>query len=373
MTTVAILGGGQLARMLAIAGHRLGVQCRTLDPEAESSASPVAESIHAPWNDHRAVGRLAAGATVATFEREHLPLSTVTELAQLVPLRPGPEALQCLQHRGDQRRFLARLGLEQPKVAFPTDENSYRRALADMGLPVVVKSARDGYDGRGQCVVRSAADAAWAWTELSASDLVVERFVPFDEELALVAVRGSNGEFSAWPLVRTYQVDGVLAMASPMSAAGALQVQAEAITRRIADALGYIGVLCVEFFRVGERLLINEVAPRVHNSGHWTIEGAECSQFENHLRAILGWPLGSTALRGASAVVNLIGAMPERARALRVPGVHWHDYGKRPRPGRKVGHLTITAPSADELDERLGRLRSGGISIPAHMTSSTLG
>lgn len=373
MTTVAILGGGQLARMLAVAGHQLGVRCRTLDPEAESPASPVAETLHAPWDDYQAVGKLAAGATVATIEREHLPLSTVRELARHIPLRPGPEALRCLQHRGDQRRFLASLGLEQPAVAFPTDENGFHRALADLGLPVVVKSARDGYDGRGQYVVRSAADAAQAWTALSASDLVIERFVPFDAELALVAVRGSNGAFSAWPLVRTYQVDGVLAMASPMPDAGALQAQAEAITRRVADALDYVGVLCVEFFRVGERLLINEVAPRVHNSGHWTIEGAECSQFENHLRAILGWPLGSTALRGVSAVVNLIGAMPERTPALSIPGVHWHDYGKRPRPGRKVGHLTITASSANELDERLERLRSGGISIPANLTSNTHG
>ncbi len=373
MTTVAILGGGQLARMLAIAGHHLGVRCRVLDTEAECPASPVAEAIHAPWDDLRAVGRLAAGATVATFEREHLPLPTVRELARIVPLRPGPEALRCIQHRGDQRRFLTSLGLEQPAVAFPTDENGFKKALSDLGLPVVVKSARDGYDGRGQRVVRSAADAQRAWTELSAFDVVVEKFVTFDEEVALVAVRGSNGAFSAWPLIRTHQVDGVLAMASPMPDAGSLQAQAEAITRCIAEALDYVGVLCVEFFRVGERLLINEVAPRVHNSGHWTIEGAECSQFENHLRAILGWPLGSTALRGVSAVVNLIGAIPDRTQALGISGVHWHDYGKRPRPGRKVGHLTITAPSADELDERLERLRSGGIAIPANLTSSSHG
>lgn len=366
MTTVAILGGGQLARMLAIAGHPLGVQCRILDPVANCPAAPMTEAIHATWDDRNALSRLAAGATVATFEREHLPMSTVLELARLVPLRPGAQTLASLQHRGDQRRFLAKLGLEQPGLAFPTDAAQYQDALTTLGLPVVVKSARDGYDGHGQRVVRNADEAALAWAALSSADVVVERFVPFDEELALLAVRGSDGAFAAWPLVRTHQVGGVLAMAAPLLQAGDMQAKAEAITRRIAEALDYIGVLCVEFFRVDERLLINEVAPRVHNSGHWTIEGAECSQFENHLRAILGLPLGSTALRGASAVVNLLGTLPDRASALNIPGVHWHDYGKRPRTGRKIGHLTVTAPSADELDDRLERLRSGGISIPAN-------
>ena len=369
MSTVAILGGGQLARMLALAGHPLGIRCRVLDPAQDCPAQGVAEVITADWLDAGALDRLAEGAVVATLEREHLPMRAVHGLAARVPMRPPPAALEQLQNRADQRRFLARLGLAQPAVALPTNAEEYQRAIADLGLPVIVKTTLGGFDARGQRRVTTPAQAELAWTELSAGGVVIERLVPFDEELAVLAVRSGSGQIAFWPLVSTHQVDGMLALAMPHPQGYRWQAAAEDIARRIAEALEYVGVICVELFRVGDQLLVNEVAPRVHNSGHWTIEGAACSQFENHLRAILGLPLGSTALRGASAIINLIGTLPSPSAVLAIPGVHWHDYGKPPRPRRKIGHLTITAADALQLDERLGCLRDLGITIPDGATS----
>lgn len=368
MSTVAILGGGQLARMLALAGHPLGIHCRVLDPAPDCPATGVATVIAADWLDARAWDQVAKGAVVATLEREHLPMDAVHGLASRVPMRPQPLALEQLQNRADQRRFLSRLGLTQPDVVLPADEHEYRRGIADLGLPVIVKSTLGGFDARGQQRVATNEQAELAWTSLSAGGLVIERFVPFDEELAVLAVRSTNGQMAFWPLVSTRQVDGMLALARPHPHGQRWQAAAEAIARSVAEALEYVGVLCVELFRVGDRLLVNEVAPRVHNSGHWTIEGAECSQFENHLRAIVGLPLGSTALRGASAIINLIGVLPSPSALLAIPGVHWHDYGKQPRPRRKIGHLTVTADDAEQLDQRLARLRALGLSIPDGVT-----
>lgn len=368
MTTVGIVGGGQLARMLALAGLPLGIRCRVLEPAAECPAAAVAEWVRAELSDVAALRRLADGADVLTYEREHLPVPALREVTGSAPLRPSADGLWTLQHRARQRRWLAELGIAQPRFAPATDEASYGIALATVGLPAVVKSSVGGFDGRGQRVVRDQGAAAGAIADLRTADVVVEAFVPFDEEVALVAVRGIDGGFTAWPLVRTVQVDGALGFAAPHPEPSRWQPRAEAAARRIAEGLGHVGVLCVEFFVVGDELLVNEIAPRVHNSGHWTIEASECSQFENHLRAVLGWPLGSTRSRGAWAFVNVLGELPDRALALRVEGLHWHEYGKQPKPRRKIGHLTITAPSDAELQRRLTLLAESGLALPSMMT-----
>jgi 5-(carboxyamino)imidazole ribonucleotide synthase len=223
----------------------------------------------------------------------------------------------------------------------------------------VLKTRRGGYDGKGQHVLREAADLDVAWTELGdAGPLILETLVPFDRELSVIAVRGLDGEVACWPLVENRHELGILRLSrAPASGVDdALQARAEQLASRLLDDLEHVGVLTVELFQVGDTLLANEIAPRVHNSGHWTIEGAVTSQFENHLRAILGWPLGDTAARGPSVMLNCIGLLPDRDAILAVPGAHFHDYGKAPRTGRKVGHVTVTATSDDELDERLRAL-----------------
>jgi 5-(carboxyamino)imidazole ribonucleotide synthase len=355
---VAVLGGGQLGRMMALAARRLGVGCRLFAPDADAPAQQVAPLVTAPWDDLGALERFARGATVATWEVEHVPLATAEHLAGLVPVRPAPAALAVLQDRARQKSLLDDLGLPTAPWSAPADPASCRAAAARLGLPLVAKSRRGGYDGRGQLVLRQERDADEAWRRFGAGGLILERFVAFGDECSLLSVRGAEGAIRHWPVVENRHRDGVLAVTlAPHPAwSPALQTRAEALATALLERLDYIGVLAVEMFRCGDRLLVNEVAPRVHNSGHWTIEGAGCCQFENHLRALLGRPLGDTTAQGFAAMVNCLGAMPP-ASATTGPGVYRHDYGKRPRPGRKVGHLTVVAASAAQRDARLEALR----------------
>jgi 5-(carboxyamino)imidazole ribonucleotide synthase len=354
---VAILGGGQLGRMLAQAGQRLGVACRLLDPDPAAPAGAVAPTITAAWDDARALSRLVAGATVATWEVEHVPLATVRRLAGQVPVFPPPACLEAVQDRACQKQLLDQLGIATAPWAAPQSLEDLPAAVDRLGLPSVIKTRRGGYDGRGQAVLRRTGEAAEAWRRFGGHDLIVEGFIPFDDECSLVSVRAQDGSIRHWPLVENRHSDGVLATTlapHPHWSAG-LQEQAEQAMSRIMARLDYVGVMAVEFFRCDGRLLVNELAPRVHNSGHWTMDGADCSQFENHLRALLGWPLGGTGSRGHAAMVNCLGSVPD-ARCIRLPGVHRHDYGKIPRPGRKVGHLNIIGRDEVERDGRLADL-----------------
>jgi 5-(carboxyamino)imidazole ribonucleotide synthase len=355
-TTIGILGGGQLARMLALAGAPLGLRFRIVDTSADACAGQVAPLVQADWTDLAALEQFARGVDVATFDFENVPSETAQWLATRVPVFPAPRALAVAQDRLAEKRLFVELGMGTPAFAAVDSRADLDAALAAIGAPAVLKTRRLGYDGKGQFRLRSAADADAAWAALGGVPLILEQFVPFDFECSVVAVRGRDGDFRTWPLTRNWHADGILAASlAPAPCDPMLARAAFAHARALAESLDYVGVFALELFVHGERLLANEMAPRVHNSGHWTIEGAHASQFENHLRAVLGMPLGSTEARGPSAMLNWIGELPARDPVLREPTGHWHDYGKSPRAGRKVGHATFAAHDVAELREALRR------------------
>jgi 5-(carboxyamino)imidazole ribonucleotide synthase len=357
---VGVLGGGQLGRMLGLAGVPLGLAFRFLDPTPEAPGGVVGALHVAALDDEAAAAAVADGCEVVTYEWEGVPVATARAAAARAPVRPGLEPLGVAQDRLAEKTTLSHLDVAVTPFAPVDDAAALPAALERVGLPAVLKTRRGGYDGKGQRVLRSADDAAGAWEALGSVPLILEALVSFERELSLVAVRGLDGATACYPLVETEHEHGILRVvrAPAPRITAARQADAETIARRLLDKLEYVGVLTVELFERDGDLLANELAPRVHNSGHWTIEGADTSQFENHLRAVLGWPLGSTAARGHSAMVNALGELPDRAAVLRVPAAHLHDYGKTPRPGRKVGHVTVTADSASTRDDRLTALRS---------------
>ncbi|MFK2903264.1 5-(carboxyamino)imidazole ribonucleotide synthase [Dyella ginsengisoli] len=354
---LGVLGGGQLARMLAIAGAPLGVQSLVVDSSSDACAGQVAPLVVADWHDHAALGEFAAKVDVVTFDFENVPADTAHWLAERVSVFPNPRALAAAQDRLAEKTLFRECGLATPEFVPVDTRADLDRALAVTGAPAILKTRRLGYDGKGQFRLRSADDADAAWAALGAQaaahGLILEAFVPFERELSVLAVRGRDGEFRTWPLTRNWHTDGVLSLSlAPAPDIDALQPRAAALARTLAERLDYVGVFALELFVKDGELLGNEMAPRVHNSGHWTIEGAHTSQFENHVRAVLGLPLGDTGARGASLMFNWIGELPDPAPLLRTVDGHWHDYGKRARPGRKVGHATVCAPDASTLLER---------------------
>jgi 5-(carboxyamino)imidazole ribonucleotide synthase len=357
---VAVLGGGQLGRMLGLAGIPLGLRFRFLDPTADAPAAAVGELVVGALDDEAALTAVGRHAAVVTYEWEGVPADAARFLAEGVAVRPGPRPLEVSQDRLVEKETFRRLGIGTPAFSAVDDRAGLDRAVAEVGgLPAVLKTRRGGYDGKGQHALHDATDLDAAWASLGGVPLVLESLVPFDRELSVLAVRGLDGTVACWPLVENHHEGGILRLSrAPAPGAGnALQARGEELARRLLDDLDHVGVLAVELFDVGGELLANEIAPRVHNSGHWTIEGAETSQFENHLRAILGLPLGATVSLGPSAMLNCIGEMPARDAVLSVPGTHLHDYGKAPRPGRKLGHVTVTAGDDDELTARLVALQ----------------
>jgi 5-(carboxyamino)imidazole ribonucleotide synthase len=286
-----------------------------------------------------------------------VPASAAEQLAALVPVFPNPRALALAQDRLEEKRLFRRLDMATPEFRAVDSYQELESAAAEVGLPAVLKTRRLGYDGKGQFRILDVAALETAWRALGGVPLILEAFVPFQREVSQVSVRGRDGTIANYPLTQNWHADGVLsASLAPAPRAEALAPQAQAFAARLADELDYVGVLAIEFFVLDGQLLANEIAPRVHNSGHWTIEGAEVSQFENHVRAVLGWPLGGTALRAPTAMLNFIGSLPDRAAVLAERHGHWHDYGKAPRPGRKVGHATLRADRRDELAAALTRV-----------------
>ncbi len=360
-TTVGILGGGQLARMLALSGAPLGLRFLVMDTVGDACAGQFAPMIVGDWRDEAALAEFASKVDVATFDFENVPAESAEWLAQRVPVFPSPGALAVAQDRLAEKTLFRELGIPVPDFAAIDSRAGLDAAIARIGTPCILKTRRLGYDGKGQFRIKTAEDADAAWTALGAQatkvGLILEGFVAFERELSVVAVRGRDGEFRAWPLTENWHVDGVLsASLAPATVEATLAATAFAHARKLADALGYVGVFALELFCRDGELLANELAPRVHNSGHWTLEGSETSQFQNHLRAVLGLPLGDTRMVGQACMLNWIGAMPEAAAVLAEPGGHWHDYGKAPRAGRKVGHATLRADDADALAQALQRV-----------------
>jgi 5-(carboxyamino)imidazole ribonucleotide synthase len=360
MTTIGVLGGGQLARMLVLAGAPLGVRFRVLDQNPDACAGQIAPLVVADYADEAALVAFADSVDVVTFDFENVPASAAEAVAARVPVFPNPQALQVAQDRLAEKTLFHALGLATPDFAPVDSRAGLDAAVGAIGTPSILKTRRLGYDGKGQFRLRAPVDVDAAWRALGGVPLILERFVPFDREASLIAVRGRDGDFRAWPLTRNWHRDGILsASLAPDPDGSDLAALAFAAAQRLAERLDYVGVFALEFFVEGGRLLANEMAPRVHNSGHWTIEGAETSQFENHVRAVLGWPLGSTALRAPSAMLNFVGELPEARPVLSQPGAHWHDYGKSARPGRKVGHATLSLPSAASLAAALEAVGAG--------------
>ena len=359
MTTVGILGGGQLARMLALSGAPLGLRFLVMDSVADACAGQFAPMVVGDYRDEAALAEFARRIDCATFDFENVPAESAQWLAERVPVFPSPRALAVAQDRIAEKTLFNRIGIATPAFRDIPTRAALDEALREIGTPCILKTRRLGYDGKGQFRLREASDADAAWAALGAQaatvGLILEGFVRFERELSVVSVRGRDGEFRTWPLTENWHEAGVLsASLAPATVEAPVAATAVDYARRVADELDYVGVFALELFALADgTLLANEMAPRVHNSGHWTIEGAETSQFENHLRAVLGLPLGDTAPRGVACMLNWIGELPDRDGVLRQAGGHWHDYGKTPRAGRKVGHATLRADDAGMLARRL--------------------
>ena len=340
-----ILGGGQLGRMLALAAHPLGIETTVFDPAPDACAGQVTNHIAAAFEDAEMVSSFAEGLDAVTFEWENVPLSAAEIVMAKVPLRPNTKALAAAQDRLSEKTLFAECGIPTAPFRTVDSREHLRAAIEEIGLPAVLKTRRLGYDGKGQFVVRSPEDEDAAWEALGGSPLILEGFVAFQRELSVICVRGLDGEERFYPLPENQHREGILrlSVAPAPGLTAELQAAGEEIARKVARRLDYVGVLAIELFEVDGRLLANEMATRVHNSGHWTIDGAVTSQFENHMRAVCGLPLGSTAAQGLSAMVNLIGTLPKPADVLAIEGAHLHLYGKEPRPGRKVGHVNVVA------------------------------
>ena len=349
--TIGILGGGQLGRMLALAAARLGLRSQVFSPDPDSPAFDVVQNATcAEYADVEALELFANDVDVITYEFENVPAAAAMILAARRPVLPGQKVLETTQDRLAEKDFVKRLGIGTADYADVSSTSSLRTALSAIGLPAVLKTRRFGYDGKGQAMVREGDDLERVWSELGTRSAILEAFVPFEREISVITARGADGHVECFDVTENEHRDHILKISrAPAAIPEETAAQARAIAERIATALDYIGVLAVEMFVLsGQRgVLVNEIAPRVHNSGHWTLDGATISQFEQHIRAIAGWPLGKPVRHGPVTMTNLIGdEINDYPRWMTVPGATVHIYGKgTPRPGRKMGHVTqVGAP-----------------------------
>ncbi|HTV78456.1 MAG TPA: 5-(carboxyamino)imidazole ribonucleotide synthase [Steroidobacteraceae bacterium] len=354
--TVGIVGAGQLGQMMALAGYPLGLDFLFLDPAEAPPAAALAPVLRREFADTDALAELADRCEVVTIDWENVSVEALRSLRRKTRVSPPPPAIAAAQDRVSEKRLFEKLGIRTTRWQAVSSRRQLAAALQSIGLPGVLKTRRMGYDGKGQAVVRSAQDLERAWAELGQVPLLYEELVPFDLEVSVLGVRSRGGECRVYPLNHNVHAGGILRLTRAPYGNARLERAAARHVRAVMEHFGYVGVLTIEFFVRNGRLVANEMAPRVHNSGHWTIEGAVTSQFENHLRAILGLPLGETRATGHSAMINLIGTMPVRSRVLEQAGVHLHDYGKKPRPGRKLGHLTVVDDDAARRDRRARKL-----------------
>jgi 5-(carboxyamino)imidazole ribonucleotide synthase len=343
--TIGILGGGQLGRMLALAAARLGFKCHVFAPSPDSPAFDVVHRVTcADYTDTEALDRFAQDVDVVTYEFENVPAETATFLAARVPVLPDPLVLATTQDRLKEKTFVAGLGIGTASFAEVGAPDALAAAIARIGRPAILKTRRFGYDGKGHAAIKNGTDPAVAWREVGGQPCILEAFVPFEREISVVAARDHDGRVECFDVTENEHRDHILKVSRvPAAIPEAAAARARTIAETIAQKFAYVGVLAVELFvlRDGE-LLVNEIAPRVHNSGHWTLDGASVSQFEQHIRAVAGWPLGKPIRRGRVEMTNLLGDEVEQYRDwLAVPGAAVHLYGKTAvRPGRKMGHVT---------------------------------
>lgn len=337
---VGIVGGGQLAMMMALAGIPLGMRFIFLDPAKDACAAPLGEHLCGDYDDEALLNTLAEKADVVTYEFENVPASAIAMLAQKIDVFPSERALATARDRLNEKSLFKDLDI--PTVPFATIDSfdGLRQAVSTIGLPAILKTRTLGYDGKGQALLREQDDLAAAWESLGGVPLILEGFANFQREISIISVRGQNGELRYYPLSENHHSEGILRTAHSLPD-DPKQSQAEAYAKRILEKLDYVGVMALELFDTEDGLLANEMAPRVHNSGHWSIEGAVTSQFENHLRAVAKLPLGSTDAIGYAKMINFIGEIPKASEVLSTQGAHLHDYNKKPMPGRKVGHVTF--------------------------------
>jgi 5-(carboxyamino)imidazole ribonucleotide synthase len=346
--TIGILGGGQLGRMLAMAAARLGLRCQIFSPDPDSPAFDVVlNATCAEYADVEALELFANDVNVITYEFENVPAAAAMILAARRPVLPNRKILETTQDRLAEKDFVKRLGIGTADYADVSSAASLRAAIATIGLPAVIKTRRFGYDGKGQAIIRDGDDPARIWEELGTKSAILEAFVPFEREISVIAARSAAGDVECFDVTENEHRDHILKFSyAPAAIPEALAAHARGIAEKIASELDYVGVLAVEMFVVageaGPKVLVNEIAPRVHNSGHWTLDGATISQFEQHIRAIAGWPLGKPVRHGQVTMTNLIGDdVNDYERWLTIPGATVHLYGKgAPRPGRKMGHVT---------------------------------
>jgi len=358
---VGIIGGGQLALMLAQSVEKLGVRCTVLDPNERCCARAVCEQIVGEYDDPDALKQLAACSDVVTYEFENVPAAAGEVIKPIKPIHPNPDALGYAQDRHLERTMFKDLDIAIPNYRAVDDVESLESALAELGTPAILKARSLGYDGKGQVLINDASTAAEAFATIGSVPAILDQFVEFERELSIVATRSIEGNIAYYPLSANVHRGGILRVskAPARDVNEHLIEQAQHAARQILNRFDYVGTIAVEFFQIGTgedaTLVANEIAPRVHNTGHWTIEGAETSQFENHMRAVMGMELGSAAPVGHSAMVNIIGDEPRPGALESMPEAHVHMYGKSPRAGRKIGHVTLNAPRADELDALLER------------------
>jgi len=353
---IGIIGAGQLGQMLGFAARDLDIEVRFLDPSDNPPAAQCGKVIQSAFDDPVALIALADTCDVITYEFENVPVAALQHIEGVAPVYPPATALRHSQDRLDEKVLFKELDIPLPGCHAINTRTDVDVAADKLGLPMVIKTRRFGYDGKGQFVVKQIADLDVAWEELGGQALIAEQWVPFDYEISCIGVRSISGEIAIYPLSRNVHTDGILRTSRSPVDEPELAAKASDYVHRLLGHLDYVGVLALELFVTGDELLANEFAPRVHNSGHWSIEGSETSQFENHLRAILDLPLGSTASTGHAGMVNLIGEISDATRSLGIGELH--DYGKAPRAGRKLGHVTVVADTAEQRDALVGLIDS---------------
>ncbi|WP_455205479.1 5-(carboxyamino)imidazole ribonucleotide synthase [Kaarinaea lacus] len=352
---IGILGAGQLGRMLALAGIPHGHEFLLVDPNPQACGAGLGEFFNHSLEEHDWIKTFTEKVDVVTLEWENIPVSVLEEITRHVPVYPSARAVGVAQDRLFEKRLFRDLDIPTPTFHAIDSPEDIKKAFADSDGKLVLKTRRFGYDGKGQQIIHNSDEAQAAWSNLGEVPLISESFMPFQRECSVIAARSKNGECRFYPLSQNEHRDGILYKSQALKS-DPLTTTAQEYCHRLLDALDYVGVLALELFDCDGQLVANEIAPRVHNSGHWTIEGAVTSQFENHIRAISDSPLGDTGMRGDSTMINLVGTMPDAMSVLSLPGAHLHDYGKKPRPGRKIGHVTVSGVKTEQMQSTLQTL-----------------